>query len=52
MCALVRLLKTHLYCLVGCLSMFVSPHTVLGFLYACVYIFPFAIEHVSNGKAL
>ena len=34
----VHFLKTHLYCLIGCLSMIVSAHTVLGFFYACVCI--------------
>ena len=30
---------THPYCLVGCLSILVWTHTVLGFLYACVLYF-------------
>ena len=32
-------LYTHLYCLVGCLSMIVWTHAVLGVLYACVLYF-------------
>ena len=48
---------THLYCLVGCLSMIVKTHTVLDVLYACVLYFCIcilfsAIEHDSHGKAL
>ena len=49
---------THLYCLVGCLSMVVWAHVVLGVvLYGCVlillclYLF-IVIEHVSHGKTL
>ena len=47
------LFLTHLYCLVGCLSMIVWTHAVLGVLCACVlYLHLFgAIEHVSHGKA-
>ena len=48
--------NTHLYCLVGCLSMIVWTHAVLGVSYACVvhlYLHLFStIEHVSHGKAL
>ena len=33
---------THLYCLVGCLSMIVWKHVVLDVLYACVLHFVFA----------
>ena len=45
---------TQLYCLVGCLSMIVWTHAVLGVFYACVlYLYLFsAIEHVSHGNAL
>ena len=32
-------LNTHLYCLVGCSSMIVWTHAVLGVLYACVMYF-------------
>ena len=46
----------HLYCIVGCLSMIVSTHAVLGVLYACftfLYLHLFSpVEHVSHGKAL
>ena len=47
----------HHYCLVGCLSMIVWTHAVLGVLYACVLYFSYfhlfsAIEHVSHGKVL
>ena len=31
--------NTHLYCLVGCLSMIVRTHAVSGVLYACVLYF-------------
>ena len=31
--------KTNVYCLVGCLSMIVWTHAVLGVLYACVLYF-------------
>ena len=53
-CFFVCLFVIHLYCLVGCLSIIVWTHAVLGVLYACVlYLHLFnAIEHVSHGKAL
>ena len=35
----VDFLKTYLYCLVGCLSMVVWTHAVLGVLCACVFYF-------------
>ena len=48
--------STHLYCLVGCLSMIVWTHAVLGVLYAYVLYFCIctlsATEHVIRGKAL
>ena len=31
--------NTHLYCLVGCLSMVAWTHAVLGVLYGCVLYF-------------
>ena len=60
MCTLIRhvgfmgTFLTHINCLVGCLSMIVWTHAVLGVFYACVlYLHPFnAIEHVPHGKAL
>ena len=50
-------LNTHLYCLVGCLSMIVWTHAALGVLHACFFVFLYlplfsAVEHVSRGKAL
>ena len=48
---------THLYCLVGCLSMIVWTHAGFDALYACVLVFLYlhllsAIEYVSHRKAL
>ena len=45
--------STHLYCLVGCLSMTVWTHAVFGCLIYVLYLHLFsAVEHVSHGKAL
>ena len=39
--------KTHLYCLVGCLSLIVWTHAVLGDLHAYGCIFVFALVQRS-----
>ena len=44
---LLAFLKTHLYCLVVCLSMIVWAHAVLDVLYACVLYFLLALVQFS-----
>ena len=38
-----NIFHTHLYCLVGCLSMILWTHAVLSGLYACVLYFVFEL---------